>query len=152
MCFLSFEDQIVLRRTNTNKIISTFWRTAEPFLSAKWKIFWKMLAKAGNFGSQPFFICTEFWNKRERIADVKMLRHIVLSWGGQLDPRSIVKRDEVFTPVVYMDLTSDKVEMWNLCFFFFKNIFFKNFSSSKSWMWIISFFGETDRSFFSFLM
>ena len=49
--------------------------------------------------------------KRERIADVKMLRHIVLSWGGQLDPRSIVKRDEVFTPVVYMDPTSDKVEM-----------------------------------------
>ena len=40
-----------------------------------------------------------------------MLRHIVLSAGGQLDPRSIVKRDEVFTPVVYMDPTWDKVEM-----------------------------------------
>ena len=49
--------------------------------------------------------------KSERIAEVKMLRHIVLSAGGQLDPRSIVKRDEVFTPVVYMDPTSDKVEM-----------------------------------------
>lgn len=47
----------------------------------------------------------------KRIAEVKMLRHIVLSAGGQLDPRSIVKRDEVFTPVVYMDPTSDKVEM-----------------------------------------
>ena len=43
-----------------------------------------------------------------------MLRHIVLSTGGQLDPGSIVKRDEVFTPVIYMDPTSDKVEMWNL--------------------------------------
>ena len=49
--------------------------------------------------------------KSERIAELKMLRHIVLSAGGQLDPRSIVKRDEVFTPVVYMDPTSDKVEM-----------------------------------------
>ena len=41
------------------------------------------------------------------MAEVKMLRHIVLSAGGQLDPRSIVKRDEVFTPVVYMDPTLD---------------------------------------------
>ena len=43
----------------------------------------------------------------KRISELKMLRHIVLSAGGQLDPRSIVKRDEVFTPVVYMDPTLD---------------------------------------------
>ena len=42
MCFLSFEDQIVLRRTNTNKIISTFWRTA---LSLFWVLNGKSFEK-----------------------------------------------------------------------------------------------------------
>ena len=52
LCFLSFEDQIVLRRTNTNRIIEG--RQLRLFKMEK--IFWKLLTEAGS--PSPFLICS----------------------------------------------------------------------------------------------
>ena len=75
-CFLSFEDQIVLRETNTNKIISTFEWKVKHFLCVK-NLFENTYADNSSFAIFSFAMNSQI--KGKRMAEVKMLRHIVLS-------------------------------------------------------------------------
>ena len=67
------------------------------------KSFEKCSLKLAAVPALSSFAAPPILDKRKELLKQRMLRHIVPFPGGQVDPGSIVKRDEVFTPpVLYM--------------------------------------------------